>query len=96
MGLAELTLTRELPVVVGRLRDAGVTVIPGVVVTHVGEGIAVFGDGPRLGRFDTIVLSTGTSSRPTPADVLAVGDCVAPRSVWAAANDALDVIGRLG
>ncbi len=96
LGLAELTLTRELPVVVGRLRDAGVTVIPGVVVTHVGEGIAVFGNGPRLGRFDTIVLSTGTSSRPTPADVLAVGDCVAPRSVWAAANDALDVIGRLG
>ncbi|CAN0499765.1 unnamed protein product [Laminaria digitata] len=55
----------------------------------------MFVDGPRLGRFDTIVLSTGTSSRPTPNGALAVGDCVAPRSIWAATNDALALVGAL-
>lgn len=95
LGLAELSVTRELPEVMARLNDAGVRIVPGVTTTHVGEGIAVFGDGPRLGRFDTIVLSTGTSSRPIPDDALAVGDCVAPRSIWAATNDALNLVAAL-
>ncbi|MDA0368392.1 MAG: NAD(P)/FAD-dependent oxidoreductase [Proteobacteria bacterium] len=95
LGLAELSLTRELPVVTARLRAAGVTVVPGVTASHVGEGIAVLKDGPRLGRFNTIMLSTGTSARPTPEGALAVGDCVAPRSVWAATNDALALVSRL-
>ncbi|MEQ8248962.1 MAG: FAD-dependent oxidoreductase [Alphaproteobacteria bacterium] len=95
LGLADLTFTRELAAVSVRLRDAGISVVGNVTATQVGEGIAVFRDGPRLGRFDTIILSTGTSSRPTPAGALAVGDCVAPRSVWAAANDALDLIAGL-
>ncbi len=94
-GLAELSVTRELSEVMARLRETGVRVVPGVTATHVGEGIAVFGDGPRLGRFNTIVLSTGTSSRPIPDGALAVGDCVAPRSIWAATNDALNLVGAL-
>ena len=95
LGLAELSVTRELPDVMARLNAAGIRIVPGVTATHVGEGIAVFGDGPRLGRFSTIILSTGTSARPTPENALAVGDCVAPRSIWAATNDALALVSAL-
>lgn len=95
LGLAELSVTRELPDVMARLNAAGIRIVPGVTATHVGEGIAVFGDGPRLGRFNTIILSTGTSARPTPENALAVGDCVAPRSIWAATNDALALVSAL-
>jgi hypothetical protein len=88
LGLAKLSVTGERPDVMARLREALVRIAPGVTATHVGEGIAVFGGGPKLGRFNTIVLSTGTSARPIPEGALAIGDCVAPRSIWAATNDA--------
>jgi 2,4-dienoyl-CoA reductase-like NADH-dependent reductase (Old Yellow Enzyme family) len=95
IGLAELSLTRELGAVIPRLRKAGVNVEGGVTVAQVVDGSAVLADGRRLGPFDSIVLSTGTTSRVYPDNARAVGDCVAPRSVWAAANDALELVSRI-
>ena len=95
LGLAELSVTRELPDVMVRLNAAGVRIVPGVTASHVGEGIAFFEGGSTLGRFNTIVLSTGTSARPIPESALAIGDCVAPRSIWAATNDALALLPAL-
>jgi hypothetical protein len=45
-------------------------------------------DGRRLGPFDSMVLSTGTTAETTPEGVIPIGDCVAPRGVWAAVGDA--------
>ena len=95
LGLAELSVTRELPGVMVRLNAAGVRIVPGVTASHVGEGIAFFEGGSTLGRFNTIVMSTGTSARPIPESALAIGDCVAPRSIWAATNDALALLPAL-
>jgi hypothetical protein len=95
LGLAELSVTREFPDVMVRLNEAWVRIVPGVTASHVREGIAFFEGGPRLGRFNTIILSTGTSARPIQESALAIGDCVAPRSIWAATNYALALLPAL-
>jgi len=33
-------------------------------------------------------MNTGTVANAVPDDALAVGDCVAPRGIWAATSDA--------
>ncbi|MEZ5958781.1 MAG: hypothetical protein R3C27_16410, partial [Hyphomonadaceae bacterium] len=45
--------------------------------------------------FELVVLATGTAARAVPDDALAVGDCVAPRGLWAATSDALRVVSQL-
>ena len=45
-------------------------------------------DGRRLGPYDQLVLSTGTAARAVPDEALQAGDCIAPRGLWSATNDA--------
>ena len=45
--------------------------------------------------FELVILATGTAARAVPEDGLAVGDCVAPRGLWAATSDALRVVSQL-
>jgi 2,4-dienoyl-CoA reductase-like NADH-dependent reductase (Old Yellow Enzyme family) len=49
----------------------------------------------RTGRFDRVILATGTDARPYPESGLAVGDCVAPRGLWSATSDARRLIEAL-
>ncbi len=87
-GEADLTFTRELAAVTARIRAAGIEVIGGVVVEEIDAGSVRSRDGRTLGPFDTLVLATGTVARAHPEGGHAVGDCVAPRGIWAATNDA--------
>jgi hypothetical protein len=58
------------------------------LVDSVADGVATLRGGGTLGPFDAIVMATGTRARTIPDDALAVGDCVAPRTIWAATRDA--------
>lgn len=96
LGHPDLLHTLEIFEVGPRVAAAGVTVRPETFVLAVADGSADLLGGERLGPFDAIVLSTGTVA-PALADddALAVGDCVAPRGIWAATNDAARVARRL-
>jgi 2,4-dienoyl-CoA reductase (NADPH2) len=87
-GAPELELTTELPSVSRRLVAAGVTVHSESLVARVTGGHVQLEGGEELGPFDAIVLSTGAEPRETPAGALLVGDCLAPRGIWAATTDA--------
>ena len=41
----------------------------------------------KLGPYDTIVLSLGSMSEEVPEGVEGIGDCVTPRSWWAAVTE---------
>ncbi|MEQ9125547.1 MAG: hypothetical protein RIM80_23625, partial [Alphaproteobacteria bacterium] len=88
LGAPELDLYFEALDVAARVRAAGITVHASTLVDAVENGVARLRGGGDLGPFDAIVMATGTSARPIPEDALAVGDCVAPRSIWAATRDA--------
>ena len=88
LGHPELLHTLEIFEVGPRVAAAGVTVLPQAFVVAVADGGAELLDGGRIGPFDAIVLSTGTAAPELDDDALAVGDCVAPRGVWAATTDA--------
>jgi NADH dehydrogenase FAD-containing subunit len=62
--------------------------LTGALVAGVENGMVDLSDGSRLGPYATVVLATGTAARPYPEDALAAGDCIAPRGIWAATNDA--------
>lgn len=79
-----------------RLSGGGrVAIYEEALVAEVDGSTATLTDGRRLGPFDAIVLSTGTSAPEWPSDALVVGDCVAPRGFWAAVNDANQLARRL-
>jgi hypothetical protein len=65
------------------------------MVDAVSGGRARTSTGESIGPFDQIVLSTGTTARPVPEGALAIGDCVAPRGMWAATSDAARLARRL-
>jgi 2,4-dienoyl-CoA reductase (NADPH2) len=87
-GAPELEFTTELPSVSRRLAGAGVDVHCDSLVARVVGGRVQLEGGDELGPFDAIVLSTGAQPRPTPEGASLVGDCLAPRGVWAATTDA--------
>jgi 2,4-dienoyl-CoA reductase-like NADH-dependent reductase (Old Yellow Enzyme family) len=89
VGAPELTYSLELGVVTRRLHDLGIEIRTETLVERVADGSIRTVDGTRLGPFDDIVLCTGTVSPTLPAYAIAIGDAVAPRGLWAAANDAL-------
>jgi len=91
LGLPTLQGTTELGPVAKRLRKQNVQINTGTLVASVGDGIATTTDGQKLGPFDTVVLSTGPRARSVPEGVIAIGDCITPRSVWAAVTDGLEV-----
>lgn len=88
LGEAALAVTWELKTVTPRLRAAGVEVLTDTLVDRVDGGEVTLGNGERLGPFDSIVMNTGTAANTPPEGKLAVGDCVAPRGIWAATSDA--------
>lgn len=87
LGLPDLAGTGELALFTARLREAGVTVVPSIFVASVEGRFATATDGQILGPFDDMVLSMGAMARPIPDAVHPIGDCVAPRSIWAAVQE---------
>lgn len=88
LGGPELDLTGDSALVVPRARANGIVTRSNTLVTAVDNGMATLDNGERIGPFDTIILSTGTRPRATPEDALAIGDCLAPRGIYGATNDA--------
>jgi 2,4-dienoyl-CoA reductase (NADPH2) len=87
-GESALTLTRELAGIRARVVAAGITLVEGVQIAEVQGNSVQLVSGEELGPFDTIMLATGTRARDYPEDANAVGDCIAPRGIWAATHDA--------
>lgn len=89
LGESDLQYTFEMRVARPRLlQQPHVKLIEGCLVREVSDQVILLTDGRQIGPFDAIILSTGTSAPELPTGALAIGDCVAPRSWWAAVNDA--------
>ena len=80
--------TLERADVLRRFENTTLRFLPNALVAAVENGSIDLTDGARLGPYDAIILATGTASRAYPEDALAAGDCIAPRGIWAATNDA--------
>jgi hypothetical protein len=91
LGLPALQYSVEAGVAMRRLQAAGVVVIPGTLIADFANSIATTIDGQPLGPFDAVVLSTGPEANPIPHGVQAIGDCVAPRSIWAAVTEGMEL-----
>ncbi|MEQ8734582.1 MAG: FAD-dependent oxidoreductase [Rhodospirillaceae bacterium] len=89
LGEAALTLTWEIKSVTPRLRQDGITVLTESMVKEVVSNTVHLTNGEHIGPFDAIVLNTGTTANSVPEGALAIGDCVAPRGIWAATSDAI-------
>lgn len=87
LGMPDLFITGEFPLFAARLKDAGVEIITGVFVDRVSNNMATTTAGDTLGPFDSIVLSLGAVARSVPDGVDLIGDCIAPRDLWAAVQD---------
>ncbi|MBT4740646.1 MAG: NAD(P)-binding protein [Rhodospirillaceae bacterium] len=87
LGLPDLGATGELPLFAARLKEARVTVVNNVYIASVDGRFATASDDDILGPFDSIALSMGAAARPVPDAVHAIGDCVAPRGIWAAVQE---------
>jgi len=94
-ALPELAFTVEAAEVMRRMNEAGIRVVPSAIVASVVDGCATLTNGGTLEPFDAVVLSTGTLPRAVPEGAMAVGDCVAPRSFWAATDDAMRLVDTL-
>ncbi len=95
LGLPVLERTGEIKPAIRRLKDAGVKVFASTQIARVEESAAITANGERLGPFNTIVLSTGPEARPVPDGVTAIGDCLTPRSIWAAVSEGMEAACRL-
>ncbi len=95
LGLPALSYSVEIGVVTRRLRAAGIEVIPATLVDSLEDGVATTTQGRKLGPFDGVVLSTGPQVTPVPDGVQAIGDCVTPRSIWAAVTEGMELARRL-
>lgn len=88
LGEAVLSTTWEIKTVAARLRQTGLKLIGETTVANVADRYATLSTGERIGPFDAIVVNTGTVANKVPEGALAIGDCVAPRGIWAATFDA--------
>ena len=81
------------------LKDVYITMLPGgdykdtaeqanKLVKKVEDDFVIFEDNSSLGSFSQFILNTGTVANSFPEDANAVGDCIAPRGLWASTNDA--------
>lgn len=91
LGESQLDFTRELAGAAERLSQAAIRVEAGALVEAIENNHLTLRGGRRLGPFDQIILSTGSASNPFPENATAVGDCLAPRGLWAATTDAVRV-----
>lgn len=87
-GAAALAMTRELPDVSTRIAALGVEVRHATTVAEIDGKMVVTTAGEKIGPFDDIVLSLGQIAGSIPEGVTAIGDCLAPRGIWAATADA--------
>ena len=94
-GEAQLSVTFDLKPATARLGELGVRIVPERHVKRFTDQSALLSDGQELGPFDHMILSTGTVAGLTSTNKLYVGDCVAPRGVWAATSDAARIIRQL-
>ena len=92
LGESQLQTTFDLGALSDRLSRIDLELIPSTRVDEVNSDDVLLSNGQRLGHFDLRVLSTGASAMTTPAGSFAVGDCVAPRGIWGATNDAAHLI----
>ena len=95
LGLPALQFSVETGRVTRRLKEADVRQFTSTLIAEVADGFATTLDGERLGPFDCVLLSTGPESRQVPDGVAAIGDCVTPRSTWAAVTEGMELGRRL-
>jgi 2,4-dienoyl-CoA reductase-like NADH-dependent reductase (Old Yellow Enzyme family) len=95
LGEAGLAVSFDLGSLAKRLATSDIEIVAGARVAKVDGKSVQLEDGRLLGPYDELVLSTGTAAREVPEGALQVGDCVAPRGIWAATNDAARVIRTL-
>jgi 2,4-dienoyl-CoA reductase-like NADH-dependent reductase (Old Yellow Enzyme family) len=95
LGEAGLAISFDLRALAARLTNSEIKVVSAARVARVRAHGVELEDGRQLGPFDQLLLSTGTAARTTPEDALQVGDCVAPRGLWSATNDAAWVVRSL-
>ena len=89
LGESSLTLSWEHASVLDRLNSINkLEIIPNKLVKKVEEDFVIFEDDSSLGSFSQFILNTGTVANSFPEDANAVGDCIAPRGLWASTNDA--------
>jgi len=88
LGEAALTLTWEIKSIAPRLKRDDITIHTETLVQRVEGGQAFVSEDESIGPFDAVVLNTGTEAPVREDGGHAVGDCVAPRGLWAATSDA--------
>ena len=87
LGMPDLFMTGEYPLFSKRLADANIILETGKFVKNVTNNSIETTDGKKLGSFDNIILSMGANSCFVPEGVHSIGDCVAPRDIWAAVQE---------
>jgi 2,4-dienoyl-CoA reductase-like NADH-dependent reductase (Old Yellow Enzyme family) len=88
LGENHINFTLERGQVARRIRRSGIKVRLQTLASAVDGAFVMTTEGERLGPYDTIVLSTGTTPPAMPDQTVLIGDCLAPRGIWAAVNDA--------
>ena len=91
LGLPDLQFTGEIGDITARLDKAGVTVHTTTLIASVENGMATTLGGQSLGPFESIVLCTGTVGTEIPDGVTPIGDCVSPKSIWAAVTEGTEL-----
>ena len=86
-GLPDLQFTTELGIVSERLSSKKIDIKTTTLIENVENGFATTTSNLKLGPYDTIVLSLGSMSEEVPEGVESIGDCVTPRSWWAAVTE---------
>jgi 2,4-dienoyl-CoA reductase-like NADH-dependent reductase (Old Yellow Enzyme family) len=95
LGENHVDFTLERGQVAQRIRRSGIKVLLQTLAVAVDGAFVTTTDGQRLGPYDTIILSTGTTAPAMPAEAVLIGDCLAPRGIWAAVNDAYGLASTL-
>jgi 2,4-dienoyl-CoA reductase-like NADH-dependent reductase (Old Yellow Enzyme family) len=88
VGERALSITWEVKTIAQRLKQERIQIIPETLVSSATKNFVTLVAGGSLGPFDSIVMNTGTAANETPENAIAIGDCVAPRGIWAATSDA--------
>lgn len=87
LGENHTALTLESRPAAARISRPGIEVRLNTLAARIEDKYVITVDGRRMGPFDTIVLSTGTSAPASVEGESRVGDRLAPRGIWAATSD---------
>ena len=94
-GMPDLQFTTELGIVAQRLASEGIVIHTNTLVSQVENNIAITTSNTKLGPFDSIILSMGSMANKAPDNVEKIGDCITPRSWWAAVTEGYQLGCRL-